>query len=267
MQASGQATDQVIRVVADGTELVVKLGIQLAGKTAAEAAKLMSRLIALLTAAVQAALADRNSRGAQRLMTMLRSGKNVTVFSVPEGNLKRFAEAAKQYGVAFCALKDKSVSDGAVDLMVYADDAPRINRLIERYGLATVAEVESEQQPVKQEQAQEVQEGVFTMDAAPTADKDERDNDAPVVGNPTDGRRSANEEAIRTSTSKGSPSMSGEESSWSDDRMPVSPMAGKAADQRKPLSEQLAEARKEIHERTVEVEISIPTRKGDDMEL
>ena len=53
--------------------------------------------------------------------------------------LKRFAQEAKRYGVVYCALRGKEKSaDGMVDVMVRAEDASKINRIVERFKLATV---------------------------------------------------------------------------------------------------------------------------------
>ena len=70
---------------------------------------------------------------------MLKSGKELKVFTVSEEHLKQFATEAKRYGVVYCALRGKERSaDGMVDIMVRAEDASKINRIVERFKLATV---------------------------------------------------------------------------------------------------------------------------------
>ena len=70
---------------------------------------------------------------------MLKSGKELKVFTISEEHLKRFAQEAKRYGVVYCALRGKEKSaDGMVDVMVRAEDASKINRIVERFKLATV---------------------------------------------------------------------------------------------------------------------------------
>lgn len=70
---------------------------------------------------------------------MLKSGKELKVFTVSEEHLKQFALEAKRYGVVYCALRGKERSaDGMVDIMVRAEDASKINRIVERFKLATV---------------------------------------------------------------------------------------------------------------------------------
>ena len=56
---------------------------------------------------------------------MLKSGKELKVFSVKYDDLKKFTEEAKRYGVLFSALIDKKQKnvDGMVDIMVKAEDA------------------------------------------------------------------------------------------------------------------------------------------------
>ena len=61
------------------------------------------------------------------------------MFTVSEEHLKQFALEAKRYGVVYCALRGKERStDGMVDIMVRAEDASKINRIVERFKLATV---------------------------------------------------------------------------------------------------------------------------------
>lgn len=83
---------------------------------------------------------DKNKiKGRQRLTAMLKSGKELKVFTISEEHLKQFATEAKRYGVVYCALRGKEKSaDGMVDVMVRAEDASKINRIVERFHLATV---------------------------------------------------------------------------------------------------------------------------------
>ena len=70
---------------------------------------------------------------------MLKSGKELKVFTISESHLKQFSVEAKRYGVVYCALRGREPSaDGLVDVMVRAEDASKINRIVERFKLATV---------------------------------------------------------------------------------------------------------------------------------
>jgi len=81
------------------------------------------------------------SKGKTRLETLVRTGKPLKVFSVKESDLKKFAKEAKRYGILYCAIRNpKDNKDGMVDIMVKEEDAPRINRIIERFKLSAVEE-------------------------------------------------------------------------------------------------------------------------------
>ena len=69
---------------------------------------------------------------------MLKSGKELKVFAVQDSELEKFSRAAKQYGVLYCMLKDRKDNSGMTDIMARADDASKINRIFERFNLATV---------------------------------------------------------------------------------------------------------------------------------
>lgn len=84
---------------------------------------------------------QKKTKGRARLETLVRSGKPLTVFSVKESDLKKFVQEAKRYGILYCAVRDpKGSSDGMVDIMVKEEDAPRINRIVERFKFASVTE-------------------------------------------------------------------------------------------------------------------------------
>jgi len=77
--------------------------------------------------------------GPVRLETMLQCEKPIEIFSIREENLKAFVTGSKQYGILYCALKNpKDCPDNLCDIMVKADDAPKIRRIAERYGFTTL---------------------------------------------------------------------------------------------------------------------------------
>ena len=88
---------------------------------------------------------------------MLKSGKELKVFAVRDGELRKFCEEAKKYGVLYCVLKDSNAADGLTDIMVRAEDAGKINRIFERFGLATVdmASVKTEIQQSREDKAKD----------------------------------------------------------------------------------------------------------------
>ncbi len=127
MTNSGDAAEQIVRMSLEGTEVALRLSGSAAKNIAA----------ALYTITKNA---DKNKiKGHQRLGAMLKSGKELKVFTVSKENLKCFAREAKRYGVVYCALRSKEkTSDGMVDVMVRAEDAAKINRIVERFKLTTV---------------------------------------------------------------------------------------------------------------------------------
>lgn len=143
MNNSGEAADQVVRMYLNGIEVAAKL--------TGEA----SRQVAVL---LYAALREETkTRGKARLTSMLRSGKELKVFAVRDADLEKFCKAAREYGVLYCVLKNKASRDGVTDIMVRAEDASKINRIFERFQLATVdrASLKSEIIRAREEAAKE----------------------------------------------------------------------------------------------------------------
>lgn len=127
MNTSGEAADQVVRMSMEVGEAALKIS----GKGAKEFAVLLYAILK----------EQKKTRGRARLETLVRSGRPLTVFSVKESDLKKFVQEAKRYGILYCAVRNpRGRSDGMVDIMVKEDDAPRINRIVERFQFASVTE-------------------------------------------------------------------------------------------------------------------------------
>lgn len=127
MNTSGDAAEQIVRLSLEGTEVALKL-------TGSAAKNIAAMIYSILKNRDKS-----KTKGRQRLTAMLKSGKELKVFTVSEEHLKQFAAEAKRYGVVYCALRGKGKStDGLVDVMVRAEDASKINRIVERFKLATV---------------------------------------------------------------------------------------------------------------------------------
>ena len=146
MSYSGDAAEQVVRMSLETGEVAVKL--------AGEGAK---QLAILLYAILRE---QKKTKGKTRLTNMLRSGKELKVFAVKDTDLQLFCREAKKYGVLYCVLKDRDATDGITDIMVRAEDASKINRIFERFDLATVdmAEIKSEIERSRAEQQADVAE-------------------------------------------------------------------------------------------------------------
>ncbi|WP_435924113.1 PcfB family protein [Paenibacillus sp. DYY-L-2] len=132
MSSGTEAADQVVNMSLRGIEVMAKIS--------GEGAK---HLAVYLFAALQG---QKRTKGSTRLESLLRSGKELKVFAVKNEDLPTFCKEAKRYGVLYCALRDKKNVDGLCDVMVRAEDASKINRIVERFKLATVdtASIKSE---------------------------------------------------------------------------------------------------------------------------
>ena len=132
MNNGADAADQIVNMSLRGIELLAKI-------TGSGAKNLATYLYAVLKD-------QKKTKGKTRLAGLLRSGKELKVFAVRNEDLARFTQEAKRYGVLYCALRDKKNLDGLCDIMVRAEDASKINRIVERFKLATVdtASIKSE---------------------------------------------------------------------------------------------------------------------------
>lgn len=144
MNSSGDAAESIVRMSLQGLEVAAKI-------TGSGAKNISVLLYAMMKDKKQ-------TKGKTNLTNMLKSGKELKVFSVKQEDLKKFTDEAKRYGVLFCALVDKKQKkspDGMIDIMVRAEDASKINRIVERFKLATVdtASIKSEIEKSRIEQA------------------------------------------------------------------------------------------------------------------
>lgn len=127
MNNTGDAAEQIVRMSLEGTEVALRLS----GSAA--------KNIAVALYAVSRDAGKNQTKGQQKLNAMLKSGKELKVFTVGENDLARFAEESKRYGVVYCVLQPKGRSpDGNVDILVRAEDASKINRIVERFQLSAV---------------------------------------------------------------------------------------------------------------------------------
>lgn len=122
MNTSGEAADQVVRMSLEVGEAALKIS----GTGAKHLAVMLYTVLK----------EKKKTKGRVRLETLVKSGRPLTVFSVKESDLKQFVQEAKQYGVLYCAVRNpKGSSDGLVDVIVKEEDAPRINRIVDRFQL------------------------------------------------------------------------------------------------------------------------------------
>lgn len=126
MNTAGDAADQVVRYSLEAGEVALKI----TGEAAKEIAVLLYTILK----------EEKKTKGKAKLETLLRSGKPLSIFSVKEDDMKKFEKEAKGYGIMYYPIPNSNRGDGMYDIMVKEEDAPRINRLVERLKLASVSE-------------------------------------------------------------------------------------------------------------------------------
>ena len=141
MNTSGEAAEQIVRMSLEGFEVAAKI-------TGAGAKNIAVLLYSILKE-------EKKTKGKARLTNMLRSGKELRVFTVKNGDLKKFTQEAKKYGVLYCVLADRGNKDpnAEVDVIARAEDASKISRIAERFKLAseTTASIVTETEKSKDE--------------------------------------------------------------------------------------------------------------------
>lgn len=175
MSYQGDAAEQVVRLSLETGEIAVRL----AGSGAKQVAILLYAILK----------DQQKTKGKTRLSSLLRSGKELKVFAVRDGDLKKFCQEAKKYGVLYCVLKDRDATDGITDIMVRAEDASKINRIFERFQLATVdmaqlreeieRSMEKDREDTPEEAAEKEREADALLDdlLSPTVPKEEAEKE------------------------------------------------------------------------------------------
>lgn len=127
MNTSSDAAETIFKMYLEGTEFLLKTGGSLTKNC----------LVGLYALSKD----QKKSRGKTTLSKMLKTGKELKIFTIKKDDLKLFQQEAKRYGVLFTALFDKKNPDGKVDIMCRAEDAAKINRIINRFKLVSYDEV------------------------------------------------------------------------------------------------------------------------------
>jgi len=110
-----------VRITLQGTEY----SLRIAG---AGAKNLFAALYAM-------AKGHHKSKGKTRLKSLLDAGKELKVLQLDAGDLATFAKEAKRYGLLYTIIKaDEVKPEDKVDVMVKAEDAAKISRILDRLG-------------------------------------------------------------------------------------------------------------------------------------
>lgn len=132
MSVNSESAEQMTKMILDGSEFTLKI-----------AGNISKELVALIIAYAQS---NQKTKGKTNLSNMLKSGKELKVFSIDKENTATFIREAKRYGVLYSAIIDKDKTNPVIDVLVKAEDASKINRIFEKYELQTcdVGKIKSE---------------------------------------------------------------------------------------------------------------------------
>ena len=148
MNYGSDPADQIVRISLEGTEMVLKLS------------GLAAKNFALF---VYAVLNDQQKmRGKTKLVRMLKERRPFKFFTVPEDRMKEFAREAKDHGLLYTAIRNKQ-RPGQIELVVFADDAAKVNRILDNMGLDFVKAQSGEarfEEPGKEQHKKEPEQDV-----------------------------------------------------------------------------------------------------------
>ena len=131
MNTSGEVADLMAKEAIQMTESAVKL-------TALGVKNLAAIVMAL-------ANDDGKTEGIAKLKQMLKTGKQLCIMQIKEADLKKFNSEAKNYGIMYRPVADKTNDNGLCDVIAFQDDIPRLNYIMEKLEYsATEHEIEPE---------------------------------------------------------------------------------------------------------------------------
>ena len=120
MNTSAEAADQIVRMSLNGAETALRIS----GKGAGGIAKLLYGMLKDMNKE------GKKTKGQIRLDNLLKSGKKLDIYQIPDRNLKKFCTDAKKYGILYTVLKDRSRSDGITEVMVKSEDKRKLDRIV-----------------------------------------------------------------------------------------------------------------------------------------
>ena len=120
MNTSGEVADLMAKEAIQMTESAVKL-------TALGVKNLAAIVMAL-------ANDDGKTEGVAKLKQMLKTGKQLCIMQIKEADLKKFNAEAKNYGIMYRPVADKTNNNGLCDVIAFQDDIPRLNYIMEKLG-------------------------------------------------------------------------------------------------------------------------------------
>lgn len=143
MNSSGEVAD-----------LMVKEGIQITESSVKLMALGAKNLAAIIMALVNE---DTKLQGMTNMKQLIKSEKPLCIMQIKEEDLRKFNKEAKNYGVLFAPVKDKTNDTGLCDIIAKQDDIPQLNHIMEKLDFnAPVIEntPDNEETEVNQDKAQ-----------------------------------------------------------------------------------------------------------------
>ena len=120
MNTGGDAAERLVR----DSLMITEEAVKLAGLGA-------KNLAAILVALAKE---EEKTHGPTRLTRLLRSGEELKLLPIKSEDLRQFRQLAKEYGVLFCPIKNKSLDNGLNDILFPACAAASVNRVLEHMG-------------------------------------------------------------------------------------------------------------------------------------
>lgn len=120
MNTGGDAAECLVR----DSLMITEEAVKLAGLGA-------KNLAAILVALAKE---EEKTHGPTHLTRLLRSGEELKLLPIKSEDLRQFRQLAKEYGVLFCPIKNKSLDNGLNDILFPASAAASVNRVLEHMG-------------------------------------------------------------------------------------------------------------------------------------
>ena len=120
MNTGGDAAERLVR----DSLMITEEAVKLAGLGA-------KNLAAILVALAKE---EEKTHGPTRLTRLLRSGEELKLLPITSEDLRQVRRLAKEYGVLFCPIKNKSLDNGLNDILFPASAAASVNRVLEHMG-------------------------------------------------------------------------------------------------------------------------------------
>lgn len=120
MNLGGEAADQVVRYSLEGLDH----GLRLSGTMAKNLAVFFAALLK----------SNQKSYGKICMARMLKENRPLKFFTVPSSRIHEFAKEGKKRGLPYVVIRDRKNPDQC-ELMVFADDAAKVNRVMDKMNL------------------------------------------------------------------------------------------------------------------------------------